>query len=66
VKLAAVLFWCVVLNARCGSAASDVPEILRISPTSGPEGTHVEIIGKNLQRTTEVVFGANNSTFKSI
>ena len=65
-KLAAVLFWCVALNARFGLAAGDVPEILRISPTSGPEGTRVEIFGRNLQQTAAVVFGANNSTFKLI
>jgi len=41
-------------------------EILRISPTSGPEGTHVEIIGRNLQPVTAVFFGSNTSTFKSV
>jgi len=67
VKLAAVLFlWCVVLNTGSAAADSGTPEILRISPTSGPEGTRVEIIGQNLQQTTAVVFGGNNATFKLI
>jgi hypothetical protein len=39
------------------------PEILRISPTSGPEGSRVEITGKNLQETSAVFFGSTNSTF---
>jgi hypothetical protein len=39
------------------------PEILRISPTSGPEGSRVEITGKNLQEASAVFFGATNSTF---
>lgn len=57
---------CLLLNAASGLAAGDAPEILRISPTSGPEGTRVEIIGRNLQQTSAVVFGATNSTFKLI
>jgi hypothetical protein len=55
-----------LLNALLGLAASDAPEVQRISPTSGPEGTRVEIIGNNLQQTSGVVFGATNSTFKLI
>lgn len=45
---------------------NDAPEILRISPTSGPEGTHVEIGGRNLQQVTAVAFGENRSTFRSV
>ncbi|MGA8154156.1 MAG: IPT/TIG domain-containing protein [Terriglobales bacterium] len=51
------------------SAASDsprAPEILRISPTSGPEGTRVEVSGRNLREVTQVVFGDAKSDFKLI
>jgi hypothetical protein len=47
-----------------GFAFNDQPEILRISPTSGPEGTRVEITGRNLQQASAVVFGTIHSTFK--
>jgi hypothetical protein len=50
-----------------GSATSDLTtEILRISPTSGPEGTRVEVIGRNLQKVTAVLFGDGNSNFKLV
>jgi hypothetical protein len=52
-----------------GSAATDshgVPEILRISPTSGPEGTRVEASGRNLQEVAAVFFGDTSSNFKLI
>ena len=39
------------------------PEILRISPTSGPEGSRVQITGKNLQEPSAVFFGSTNSAF---
>lgn len=42
------------------------PEILRISPTSGPEATHVEISGKNLQGATAIFFGQSQAVFKQI
>jgi len=45
---------------------SAVPEILRISPTSGPEGFRVEIAGKNLQGTSAVLFGTTSAVFKSL
>lgn len=44
----------------------DAPEILRISPTSAPEGARVEISGRNLQQTNAVAFGATKATFKLI
>ena len=47
-------------------AQTAAPEILRISPTSGPEGSPVEVAGKNLQEVSEVLFGTTNSTFKSV
>jgi IPT/TIG domain len=61
-----VLFVYTVFCLAFVSADNDTPEILRISPTSGPEGTRVEITGRNLQSVTAVFFGANNSSFKLI
>jgi IPT/TIG domain len=42
------------------------PQILRISPTSGPEGSRVVITGENLQEASAVLFGSINSTFTLI
>ena len=42
------------------------PEILRISPTSGPEGTRVQIIGRNLQETSAVFLGSSDSNFEIV
>ena len=42
------------------------PEILRISPTSGTEGSSVAIAGTNLQDATGVFFGATSAAFKLI
>ena len=39
------------------------PEILRISPTSGPEGSRVEIRGKNLKEASAVFLGSIDSAF---
>jgi hypothetical protein len=47
-------------------AQTDRPEILRISPTSGPEGSRVEIAGQNLQGVSAVLFGAAGSTFSLV
>lgn len=44
-------------------AQTSRPEILRISPTSGPEGSRVEITGKNLQEASAVFLGTTSSTF---
>ena len=57
---------CCILCASFAQAPSEQPEIRRISPTSGPEGTRVEIVGRNLQQTNSVLFGTNHSTFKLI
>lgn len=46
------------------SAQSTRPEILRISPTSGAEGSQVEITGRNLQAATAVFVGNASSVFK--
>jgi hypothetical protein len=55
-----------VLSTGFAPAQNTAPEILRISPTRGPEGTHVEIFGRNLQQTTAVVVGTSSATFKLI
>ena len=47
-------------------AQTSRPEILRISPTSGPEGSRVEITGKNLQEASAVFLGTTSSTFTLI
>lgn len=60
------VFILVALTGALAFANSDQPEILRFSPTSGPEGTRVEITGKNLQQATLVRFGADTSVFKVI
>jgi hypothetical protein len=71
--LSASLVLCASVDNRRGSEAqtnsgadSDTPEVLRISPTSGPEGTRVEVVGKNLQPAEEVFVGSNRATFKLI
>jgi hypothetical protein len=42
------------------------PEILGISPTSGPEGSRVEITGKNLQDASAVFVGSTSSVFNRV
>jgi IPT/TIG domain len=42
------------------------PEIISISPTSGPEGARLEITGENLAGATTVLFGATPASFKQI
>jgi hypothetical protein len=54
------------LTLSPAAAQSTRPEILQLSPTSGPEGTRVEITGKNLQAVSAVLIGATSATFKSI
>ncbi|MBV8049763.1 MAG: hypothetical protein JOZ80_01165 [Acidobacteriaceae bacterium] len=55
-----------VLGAVLALASDDRPEILRLLPTSGPEGARVEIIGRNLQQVTDVLFATTSSAFKSV
>jgi hypothetical protein len=45
-------------------AQSGSPSIAGITPTSGPEGSRVEISGKNLQSVSAVLFGSATSVFK--
>jgi hypothetical protein len=58
-----VLF-CLVLSFSA-LAQHEPCNIARISPTSGPEGTRVEITGKNLQNASAVLFGSAISVFKA-
>ena len=51
----------VFLFARLSAAAQ--PEI---RGTSGPEGTRVEISGKNLQNISAVLFGTTQAVFDSV
>lgn len=60
------LFWCLLGCRLCVAGSGDAPQIIRISPTGGPEGTRVEIIGRNLQEVRRVVFGATGADFKTI
>jgi hypothetical protein len=56
-----------VLACRlCAAGSGDAPEIRRISPTSGPEGTRVEITGRNLGKVGRVFFGTTGADFKAI
>jgi hypothetical protein len=47
-------------------AQSARPEVLRISPTSGPEGSRVEIAGKNLQDASAALLGSADATFELV
>lgn len=49
-----------------GSAVNGPPKILRISPTSGAEGTRVEIFGENLEEATAIRFGRDDAVFKCV
>ena len=48
------------------AAAFGQTRVSGISPTSGPEGSRVEITGTNLQNATSVLFGKSPATFKVI
>ncbi len=61
IAIAALVY--ISLNSSTSVAQTTRPEILRISPTSGPEGSRVEITGKNLQGASAVFFGGIDSTF---
>jgi IPT/TIG domain len=60
------LFWCLLACRWCVAGSADGPEIVRISPTGGPEGTRVELTGRNLGEVSRVVFGATSADFKII
>jgi hypothetical protein len=48
------------------AAQSAAPEIVAVTPDSGPEGTRVEIRGKNLQDVSAVLFNKTNAVFHSV
>jgi hypothetical protein len=56
-----VLLLSVVASAQAGS-----PEVLSISPTTGAEGSRVEVRGRNFENVSAIRFGAIGSTFKFI
>jgi hypothetical protein len=62
----ALLGWALLGCSIYGQALGDLPAVVRISPTAGPEGTRVEIIGRNLGEVSRVVFGATSADFKII
>ncbi len=47
-------------------AQNPPPQVLEISPTAGPEGSRVEILGNHLQEASTVLFGKSSATFKVI
>ncbi len=55
-----------VLFLFVGFAAAIQPEILGISPITGPEGTRVAISGKNLQNVSAVMFGIIPAAFHPV
>jgi IPT/TIG domain len=66
VKLLAGLFLAWIVLGAGFTESPAAPEIVRISLTSGPEGTHLQISGKNLQEVTAVLFGTSAADFKLI
>jgi hypothetical protein len=61
--LAACLFW---FSRLAVLAQSRNPEIIGFLPAAGPEGTRVEIIGKNLQDVSATLFGKNPAVFDPV
>ena len=47
-------------------AQSTRPEIFQISPTSGPEGSRVEITGTNFPGASAVLLGTSSAAFSLI
>jgi hypothetical protein len=65
-RLAMVIVACAAVCTVWTVAQTTRPQISRISPTSGPEGSRVEIIGENLQEASAVFFGRSDSTFSVV
>jgi IPT/TIG domain len=55
-----------VVAGLAGTAQSNPPEIFAIVPTRGPEGTRVEISGKNLEGVSAVLFGRDEAVFRAV
>jgi hypothetical protein len=60
----AAIVYAALISTLC--AQTTRPEILRISPTSGPEGSRVEITGQNLQEASTVLSGSASSVFQIV
>ena len=58
------IIYAALLSSLC--AQTTRPEILRISPTSGPEGSRVEITGMNLPGASAVLLGSSSSVFQVV
>jgi IPT/TIG domain len=58
VRRAALCTLCAVAIAQTAG-----PQIFRISPTSGPEGSRVVITGENLQEASAVILGHSDAIF---
>jgi IPT/TIG domain-containing protein len=65
-SITAAIIACGALLSILSAAQTTHPEILQISPTSGPEGSRVEITGKNLENVSAVLVGAVSSTFNLV
>ncbi|MGA9812751.1 MAG: IPT/TIG domain-containing protein [Terriglobales bacterium] len=48
------------------AAQAGPPEVLGFSPASGPEGTRVEVTGRNLVKISAVSFGGTETVFEPI
>jgi hypothetical protein len=57
---------CALLALPAVAAQSAAPEIVAVTPRSGPEGTRVEVRGKNLQDVSAVLFAATNAAFQMV
>jgi hypothetical protein len=68
-RLAIVMIACgAAICTLCPVAIAQTtrPQISRISPTSGSEGSRVVITGENLQETSAVFWGSSDATFSVI
>ncbi len=65
-RLAIVMIACAAVCTVWTVAQTVRPQIFRISPTSGPEGSRVEITGENLQGASAVLLGSSNATFSVV
>src|SRR3984885_4344359 len=68
-RLAIMMIACgAAISMLCAAAIAQAtrPQIFRISPTSGPEGSRVVIAGANLEETSAVSFGNSSATFSVV
>lgn len=55
-----------LLAGLSAAAQAGPPEVLRFSPAGGPEGTRVEVSGRNLVKVSAVLFGGTATVFESV